>query len=32
MNEDTHAEIIYIDFEKDTAKVYSASAGQGSWG
>lgn len=32
MNEDTGAEIIYIDFERDTAEVYRAPAGSGSWG
>lgn len=32
MNESGGAEIIYIDFEKDTAQYYPSGAGQGSWG
>lgn len=32
MNETGGAEIIYIDFEKDTAKIYPSGVGQGSWG
>ncbi len=31
MNEDTGCELIFIDFEKDAAKVYRAPAGTGSW-
>lgn len=32
MNEYGGAEIIYIDFEKDTASYYPSGVGQGSWG
>ena len=31
MNENSHAELIFIDFERDTGKVYRAPAGAGSW-
>lgn len=31
MNENAGAELIFIDHEKDTAKVYRAPAGAGSW-
>jgi len=31
MNEDTGCELLYIDFEKNTGKVYHAPAGAGSW-
>lgn len=31
MNENSGAELIFIDFEKNTGKVYRAPAGQGSW-
>lgn len=31
MNEDTGAELIFIDFERDTGKVFRAPAGSGSW-
>lgn len=31
MNEDTGCELIFIDFERDEAKIYHAPAGSGSW-
>ncbi|MDH7601399.1 MAG: hypothetical protein QHI38_04550 [Armatimonadota bacterium] len=31
MNEDTGCELIFVDFEKDTAEVFRAPAGSGSW-
>lgn len=31
MNESSHAELIFVDFEHDTANVYKAPAGAGSW-
>lgn len=31
MNENSHAELIFVDFERDTARVYKAPAGAGSW-
>ncbi len=32
MNENSGAELIFIDFEKNTGKVYRAPAGAGAWG
>ena len=32
MNENSGAELIFIDFENDTGKVYKAPAGAGAWG
>lgn len=31
MNENSNAELIFLDFEHDTAKVYRAPAGAGAW-
>jgi len=32
MNENSGAELIFVDFENDTGKVYRAPAGAGAWG
>lgn len=32
MNENSGAELIFIDYDKDTGKVYRARAGAGAWG
>lgn len=32
MNENSGAELIFIDYDKDTGKVYRAPAGAGAWG